>query len=596
MIHRKKKYSIQNRIFAILILILVPVGVCLMTISAYTRHKLRQEVALSNLAILDRQVENLNQQLRSEWNFLANTFAVDDRMRQLKEDPRREDRVNLIYQVKQKFANFQAEGGMGEFYFLLMEDDRYSAYSYRGNYAWEDKVMAEKFMNAWDWQQSGNKKFQELFDIGDSWYFLQAFSDGQVCLGEMMRLDTLLGSLNMRNGEGEKISFVDKTGKFLLDNAWIDSRAITYSESNDNVFIRTGNHKAYDLLSCDGGYLPGAVVYIVNDGTILGNLTQITSLLTGIALAMVLLIPISLVAFHSALVVPLNRLKDTIVRIKEGQMVEKVIYENASAEMAEVYDLFNEMIDEIHHLKILSYEEEIKKKDYQLQYFALQLKPHFYLNSLKCLYALAQKEEYRKVQDMILNLSDYFKSMTYDNQSTATVIQELEHVSIYMDIRQMGVENVIDCRLSLDSRARQELIPVRCIQTFVENSVKYGMVCGQELVIDISVNVLETKLKRYVDIIVTDNGKGYPANVLATINKENVDNIDGHIGLTNLWNRLKIMYGGEAFMTISNRPEGGAYSEVLLPVDSPWKAVPVRAFTEVYKNQEGSMDEHFSRG
>lgn len=566
-IRRKKNYSIQKRIFTILILLWVPVSIGLLTMSSYTRHKLRQEVALSNLAILDRQVENLNQQLRSEWNFLANTFAVDDRMRQLKEDPRREDRVNLIYQVKQKFANFQAEGGMGEFYFLLMEDDKYSAYSYRGNDSWEDKVKAEIYMKEWDWQQSGAKKFQELVNIGDSWYFLQAFSDGQVCLGEMARLDTLLGSLNMRDDDGEKISFADETGHFLLDNDWMASRAIVYSEPKDNIFVRTGTHKAYDLLSCDGGYLPGAVVYIVSDGTILGNLTQITNLLSGIALFMVLLIPISLMAFHSALVVPLNRLKDTIVRIKAGQMDEKVVYENASAEMAEVYDLFNEMIDEIHHLKILSYEEEIKKKDYQLQYFALQLKPHFYLNSLKCLYALAQKEEYRKVQDMILNLSDYFKSMTYDNQSTATVIQELEHVSIYMDIRQMGVENMIDCRLSLDSRARQELIPVRCIQTFVENSVKYGLVCGQELIIDISINVLETKMKRYVDIIVTDNGKGYPANVLGAINREDVDNIDGHIGLTNLWNRLKLMYGGEAFMAVSNRPEGGAYSEVLLPVE-----------------------------
>ena len=183
------------------------------------------------------------------------------------------------------------------------------------------------------------------------------------------------------------------------------------------------------------------------------------------------------------------------------------------------------------------------------------------------MYALAQKQEYRKVQNMILNLSDYFKSMTYDNQSTATVLKELEHVSIYMDIRQMGVESEIDCRLSLDNRARQAHVPVRCIQTFVENSVKYGRIIGQELIVEIIINILETKNHKYVDIIVADNGGGYPQNVISAINREDVDNIDGHIGLTNLWNRLRIMYDGEAFMSISNRPEGGAWSEILLPAD-----------------------------
>ena len=61
-------------------------------------------------------------------------------------------------------------------------------------------------------------------------------------------------------------------------------------------------------------------------------------------------------------------------------------------------------------LRIRFYEEELQKQQYRLQYYQLQLKPHFYLNSLKSLYGLAQNGKNEEIQKM-LSLSEQFQYM-----------------------------------------------------------------------------------------------------------------------------------------------------------------------------------------
>lgn len=101
----------------------------------------------------------------------------------------------------------------------------------------------------------------------------------------------------------------------------------------------------------------------------------------------------------------------------------------------------------------------------------------------------------------------------------------------------------------------------------MENSVKYTEVDKERrLVIQVQVSLRKTEDGDRLDIIVKDNGPGYPASVPSLLNqkKDLFSNKDFGVGILNLLCRLRIHYGEEADWFFDNR--GGAFSELILPI------------------------------
>ena len=78
-------------------------------------------------------------------------------------------------------------------------------------------------------------------------------------------------------------------------------------------------------------------------------------------------------------------------------------------EFTEVRQTLEKMVRELEEQKNLTYEEIIEKQKAQMQYLQLQLKPHFYLNGLKTVNALAMAHEDEKIQELVLNLSEHLR-------------------------------------------------------------------------------------------------------------------------------------------------------------------------------------------
>ena len=104
----------------------------------------------------------------------------------------------------------------------------------------------------------------------------------------------------------------------------------------------------------------------------------------------------------------------------------------------------------------------------------------------------------------------------------------------------------------------------------MENSIKYARgIEGRNLQIQVHVRYLSTDNGDSLDITVSDNGPGYPEELLAILNKKEVS-ADGQaerkmgVGIINLLSRLRLHYGVGISWYFENRD--GAYSEVILPV------------------------------
>ena len=83
--------------------------------------------------------------------------------------------------------------------------------------------------------------------------------------------------------------------------------------------------------------------------------------------------------------------------------------------------------------------------------------------------------------------------------------------------------------------------------------------------ISIDVEYFEIIYYPYARITISDNGVGYPPDILERLNsgKKITDSLGDHIGIFNSVQRIKILYNGDGSWKFHN--DGGAMSELTLP-------------------------------
>lgn len=292
------------------------------------------------------------------------------------------------------------------------------------------------------------------------------------------------------------------------------------------------------------------------------NLPQMFLLLAAIASIFCV---VGLILFmKKELVYPLRQLTDTMNHIRQGGEYVIPTRNFRFHELQEVNDTFGIMISEIEKQKMRTYEEIIEKQKATMQYLQLQLKPHFYLNGLKTLNALAMENKTDKMQELILSLSAHMRYLLQSERETIPLHLELDFVENYVNLQKHVTGRLVECHIHMDNDVRAWIVPVLCAQTFVENSIKYARLgsINALLCIDITADLLLTEDGRFLDLTVADNGQGYPENILDEING---DPLKGSlsVGINNIKRRCRMLYGDGAEYNFYNNE--GAVSELILP-------------------------------
>lgn len=261
---------------------------------------------------------------------------------------------------------------------------------------------------------------------------------------------------------------------------------------------------------------------------------------------------------------PIRELTDTMNRIRLGEIDRAPVTQARFKELKDVELTLNAMVTEIERQKLLVYEEIIDKQKAQMQYLQLQLKPHFYLNSLKTLNALALNQETEKMRELIFSLSTHLRYLLKSGQRMVTLSMEMEFVGNYVQMQKHIVGRTVGCEFSVDEEALHWSVPILCIQTFVENSVKYAKLgdLALPLSIFVSAEILSVDGEKYLDLVVRDNGQGYPENVLDQLDSGFAPE-DQNIGVNNIIRRCALLHGDKFEYRFYN--EGGAVSELILP-------------------------------
>ncbi len=301
---------------------------------------------------------------------------------------------------------------------------------------------------------------------------------------------------------------------------------------------------------------------LVSEGSLMGGIWRNYTIAGVFALLMLaaLLLIYQLAQRH--LLRPFLALSDAMKAFREGNVDARVTSHSPVREMNDTTAAFNSMAGEVVRLKIENYESALLRSRTEMQFYQLQIQPHFLINTLNTIYSLAQVKNYALIQELTLFLVKYYRYTIKATGDFVCLRDELEHVRNYLGIHQMRLGDRLDVDFDVDEECLDTAIPPLVLHTFVENTVQYAVSMDDVTFLGIEVHRLPGEER--MRITISDTGAGFPEDSLS----EEPVRRDGreHIGMYNVRQRLSIAYKGKAELRLANTRPHGARVDIIVPV------------------------------
>lgn len=268
---------------------------------------------------------------------------------------------------------------------------------------------------------------------------------------------------------------------------------------------------------------------------------------------------------RSNVVHPLDALVDAMRRISAGDLSVRADWNPVNLELQQVKEAFNVMLNEIETLKIEQYEQKLDAERQEMAALKMQIRPHFFLNNLKLIYALAETGQTQQIQRMILLLSKHLRYVMDYKRETTSLRDETNFCQNYMEMTGIGQKFPPFCRVTVSLDLQEMQLPAMTLLTLAENSVKHATRPDRPLTVQITAKNLPMEGEKLVNITVRDNGDGFPEEVMKELNSGK-QMATGHYGLTNVQRRCALLFGPDFAMTFTNAAAGGAVVEMYIPL------------------------------
>ncbi len=431
----------------------------------------------------------------------------------------------------------------------------------------ESKSLKQHVLRAVDDDRSGHSidtSKWALTAIGGKNYLLLITQAGGSYIGAWVSLEHLQRSLGEIDfGQDSVPLLCDPDGSVLTPSPLLSRLTLDHGRWSE-LNTEGGESLQISVQSSKGGF--SAAVLIPTSG--ITEDWDSGLLIVKLFSALLLILLVLLLLSGRFLYRPFKTLVTAMRRVGEGDLDTQIQKSAPLKEFDQVYGIFNSMTAEIKNLTIRVYERRLSEQKIMRQYLQMQLKSHFYLNCLNIIYSLAQVREYKLIQELTMYLTRYFRYMLKDASRQSTIGDELDHIRNYMKIQEMRFPEKVSYREDVPDDFWDVPIPPLMMQTFIENAIEHAIDFDRHNIIGLTVTKQEWDGQDGILLVISDNGAGFDEALLDRLNHdEPVTQIEYEkgIGINNMKNRLKIIYGGRAALFFHNAEPHGAVVEVWLP-------------------------------
>ena len=551
-----KKAGMKQQLLLAAILTLIPVLVCFEVFAFQINAREEDHARIQIDSALEVYRTALNEDFKLADAFLNKSAQEREESAAFSEGEQKEAPLSLAEDPA--VQELLAQTHQGLFVACLPTDDRQSPdicgnVEYRQEILEEILEMVERIAAQLDTHNLG----WYVTSAGDRWFFTRARSCESGVLACAYSIEELGLNATREYAMSSSIAFV-KNGEYLNSPYWLGEAA---PDSLAESGVVSGEDGAQYMI-VKRFFLNTEMIYGAPYSPAAWLRLNIISFTAVILLSFL----IAYFVLRRNILRPLAALRKTMDKIAAGDLQERSTG-SGSAELVQINDTFNHMLDIINQMKIKQYEQKLRSQKLEMDALRLQIRPHFYLNCLKNLYGLSQIGETGALQESILYLSHHLRYTFQIQQEWVPLQQELGMCENYNRLQTIGRDMVLPMKLSVDDSLMEIQVPSASLLTLVENSFKYAFVNEHPLQIRIEVKRLLVHQENLVSLVVADNGPGFDRDTLHALNRDPQHVEDACVGIRNVVRRFELLYGEQFRIAFYN--QGGAVIEVVLQDVAP---------------------------
>lgn len=270
--------------------------------------------------------------------------------------------------------------------------------------------------------------------------------------------------------------------------------------------------------------------------------------------------------------IPVERMMRASKRMEAGEMgIEVEGGKMPNLEFQYMKESFDSMSAQVKYLFDYVYDEKLARKDAQIQALQAQINPHFLNNTLEMMNWQARMSGDVVVSKMIESLGtvlDY--RMNRANVKEIHLAEELQCIDAYFYIMSMRFGQRLSIEREIDEELLYIMVPPLILQPIVENAIVHGVETVKNGVIRLKIYHDED----YVYLQVRNTGKEMTKEARERIrailegDETQLPRDTGRhtsIGIQNVNRRIRLVYGEEYGLTITQNEKLETVSTITLP-------------------------------
>ena len=193
-----------------------------------------------------------------------------------------------------------------------------------------------------------------------------------------------------------------------------------------------------------------------------------------------------------------------------------------------------------------------------------QINPHFLFNTLNTVSSLIRFDP-DMARIVVLKLSNILRQLLRKHETFVPLRDELNFIDDYLDIEVVGSgREKLQIVKEIGEETMEAFVPSMLLQPIVENSLKHGLSSKLE---GGEITIRTAMRDGRLIVEVEDNGVGISETRMPQVY------VDG-IGISNVHERLRVLYGNDFKMEITSREGEGTRIRIEVPEVVPTLGVP----------------------
>jgi two-component system, LytTR family, sensor kinase len=199
-------------------------------------------------------------------------------------------------------------------------------------------------------------------------------------------------------------------------------------------------------------------------------------------------------------------------------------------------------------------QQQLRLNEARLAALSRQINPHFLFNTLNSVTSLIRQDP-DQARQVVYKLSNILRRLLRQQDNLTPLREELSFIDDYLAIEMVRFGEKLRVVKDIDPATLDMLVPSMLLQPIVENSIRHGLASKVD---GGTVHLRSRLIGGKFQILVEDDGVGIPDSKLATLFEQG-------IGVSNVNERLKVLFGDDYKMWIDSRLGEGTSTGIELP-------------------------------